>query len=142
MNITASHKQIRKSCEWMPSVFMCIAKQSLTTGQRQEEKQIAMPIYGCSNILQFSPELHSYDNPSFTKLLIISINGGQIAVQTEGDFIISSFSQKNKCWCLFTKDREIRIIIYFLSRVVWFCFWDKKLENPNYQNDNFMDFHF
>lgn len=48
--------------------------------------------FGCSNILQFSPELHSYDNPSFTKLLITSINGGQIAVQTEGDFIISSFS--------------------------------------------------
>lgn len=44
-----------------------------------------------SNILQFRSELHSYDNLSFTKLLFISINGGRIMVQTQGDFIISSF---------------------------------------------------
>ena len=47
---------------------------------------------GCISVQQhFRSELHSYDNPSFTKLLIISINGGQILVQTEGDFVISSF---------------------------------------------------
>jgi hypothetical protein len=40
MNIT-THKQIGKSYEWMPSVFVCVAKKSLPTGQRQK-KYIAM----------------------------------------------------------------------------------------------------
>lgn len=89
-------------------------------------------IYRCNSILKFRSWLHSHDNPSFTKPLIISTNGGQTVVQTVRDFIISSFSWKNTCWCLFSKDPEIWILTYFLPWVNSLLFWCKRLENPNY----------
>lgn len=50
---------------------------------RDRRKNILQSIFGCTNILQFrlwTNYEHSHDNPSFTKPLIISINGVQTLV--------------------------------------------------------------